>query len=148
MGQGLLGKDLLSLSMPDFKDDLKSDLKSSISVKNLKNLGNTQGSDPTSAYLGPKLWDSTISLPFDLDPFGVSDIQDVLVENDIKVDYSPRGDSDMETITEAWLPVSPVSSPEENVERMPMQRASIFASTKETLNTINTIRPKVEKKEE
>ena len=50
--QGLLGKDLLSLSMPDFKDDLKSDLKSSISVKNLKNLGNTQGSDPTSAYLG------------------------------------------------------------------------------------------------
>ena len=46
--QGLLGKDLLSLSMPDFKDDLKS----SISVKNLKNLGNTQGSDPTSAYLG------------------------------------------------------------------------------------------------
>ena len=106
--QGLLGKDLLSLSMPEFKDDLKS----SISVKNLKDLGNTQGSDPTSAYLGgyqkrdfqmlhiyqlfnqmnnnqflsgPKLWDSTISLPFDLDPFGVSDIQDVLVENDIKV---------------------------------------------------------------
>ena len=34
---------------------------------------------------GPKLWDSTISLPFELDPFGVSDIQDVLVENDIKV---------------------------------------------------------------
>merc|ERR1712037_1003718 len=56
--------------------------------------------------------------------------------------------SDMETITEAWLPVSPVSSPEENVERMQMPRASIFASTKETLNTINTIRPKVEKKEE
>ena len=50
--QGLLGKDLLSLSMPDFKDDLKSDLKSSISVKNLKNLGKTQGSEPTSAYLG------------------------------------------------------------------------------------------------
>ena len=46
--QGLLGKDLLSLSMPEFKDDLKS----SISVKNLKDLGNTQGSDPTSAYLG------------------------------------------------------------------------------------------------
>jgi hypothetical protein len=55
----------------------------------------------------------------------------------------------METITEAWLPVSPVSSPEENVERMQMPRASIFASTKDTLNTINTItRPKVEKKEE
>ena len=34
---------------------------------------------------GPKLWDNTISLPFELDPFGVSDIQDVLVENDIKV---------------------------------------------------------------
>merc|ERR1719440_1378951 len=122
--QGLLGKDLLSLSnvsMPEFRDDLKS----SISVKNLKDLGNTQGSDPTSAYLGPKLWDSTISLPFELDPFGVSDIQDVLVENDIKIDYSPpRGDSDMETIAEAWLPVSPVSSPEEKVERMPMpQRA-------------------------
>ena len=31
---------------------------------------------------------------------------------------------------------------------MQMPRASIFASTKETLNTINTIRPKVEKKEE
>ena len=46
--QGLLGKDPLSLSMPEFKDDLKS----SISLKNLKNLGNTQGSDPTSAYLG------------------------------------------------------------------------------------------------
>jgi len=143
--QGLLGKDPLSLSMPEFKDDLKS----SISLKNLKNLGNAQGSDPTSAYLGPKLWDSTISLPFDLDPFGVDDIQDVLVENDIKVDYSPRVDSDMETITEAWLPVSPVSSPEVNVERMQMPRASIFASTRDTLNTLNTItRPKVEKKEE
>ena len=46
--QGLLGKDPLSLSMPEFKDDLKS----SISLKNLKNLGNAQGSDPTSAYLG------------------------------------------------------------------------------------------------
>ena len=98
--QGLLGKDPLSLSMPEFKDDLKS----SISLKNLKNLGNAQESDPTSAYLGglpnaehiyqqfncqllsgPKLWDSTISLPFDLDPFGVDDIQDVLVENNIKV---------------------------------------------------------------
>merc|ERR1719234_649298 len=85
------------------------------------------------------LWDSTISLPFELDPFGVSDIQDVLVENDIKIDYSPRGDSDMETITEAWLPVSPVSSPEPKVERMQMPRASIFASTNDTLNTINTI---------
>jgi len=151
--QGLLGKDLLSLSMPEFKDDLKNpfkdDVKSSFSVKNLKDLGNNQGSDPTSAYLGPKLWDSTISLPFELDPFGVSDIQDVLVENDIKIDYSPRGDSDMETITEAWLPVSPVSSPETKVERMQMPRASIFASTSDTLNTINTITtPKVERKEE
>jgi len=151
--QGLLGKDMLSLSMPEFRDDLKNpfkdDVKSSFSVKNLKDLGNNQGSDPTSAYLGPKLWDSTISLPFELDPFGVSDIQDVLVENDIKIDYSPRGDSDMETITEAWLPVSPVSSPETKVERMQMPRASIFASTSDTLNTINTITtPKVEKKEE
>jgi len=155
--QGLLGKDLLSLSMPEFKDDLKGsfsakdDLKNSFSVKNLKDFGNNQASDPTSAYLGPKLWDSTISLPFELDPFGVSDIQDVLVENDIKIDYSPpRGDSDMETIAEAWLPVSPVSSPEEKVERMQMpQRASIFASTNDTLNTINTITtPKLEKREE
>ena len=56
--QGLLGKDMLSLSMPEFKDDLKNNLKddliqkSSFSVKNLKDLGNNQGSDPTSAYLG------------------------------------------------------------------------------------------------
>ena len=56
--QGLLGKDMLSLSMPEFKDDLKNNLKddliqkSSFSVKNLKDLGNSQGSDPTSAYLG------------------------------------------------------------------------------------------------
>merc|ERR1712032_887183 len=51
--------------------------------------------------------------------------------------------------TEAWLPVSPVSSPETKVERMQMPRASIFASTSDTLNTINTITtPKVEKKEE
>merc|ERR1712222_254415 len=151
--QGLLGKDMLSLSMPEFRDDLKNpfkdDVKSSFSVKNLKDLGNNQGSDPTSAYLGPKLWDSTISLPFELDPFGVSDIQDVLVENNIKIDFPPRGDSDMETITEAWLPVSPVSSPETKVERMQMPRASIFASTSDTLNTINTITtPKVEVKEE
>merc|ERR1712039_991306 len=83
----------------------------------------------------------TISLPFELNPFGVSDIQDVLVENDIKIDYSPRGDSDMETISEAWLPVSPVSSPEEKVvERMSMPRASIFASTGDNLTSIN-IRP-------
>ena len=56
--QGLLGKDLLSLSMPEFKDDLKGsfsakdDLKNSFSVKNLKDFGNNQASDPTSAYLG------------------------------------------------------------------------------------------------
>merc|ERR1719189_1538960 len=45
---------------------------------------------------------------------------------------------------------SPVSSPEEKVERMQMpQRASIFASTNDTLNTINTITtPKLEKREE
>merc|ERR1712039_760259 len=92
----------------------------------------------------------TISLPFELDPFGVSDIQDVLVENDIKIDYSPREDSDMETISEAWLPVSPVSSPEEKVvERMSMPRASIFASTGDNLTSINIMtKPKVEKKEE
>ena len=41
------------------------------------------------------------------------------------------------------------ASPEVNVERMQMPRASIFASTRDTLNTLNTItRPKVEKKEE
>ena len=42
------------------------------------------------AFSGPKLWDNTISLPFELDPFGVSDIQDVLVENDIKVHTKMR----------------------------------------------------------
>jgi len=116
MIQGILGsgKDLLSLSMPDFNDDLKgnfnNDAKNSFGInKKLKDVGTPNVNDPASAYLGPKLWDNTISLPFELDPFGVSDIQDVLVENDIKIDYSPRGDSDMETISEAWLPVSPVS---------------------------------------
>ena len=81
----------------------------------------------------------------------------------------------METISEAWLPVSPVSrfgekdqlkklmmiwmrwrlyrrppSPEEKVvERMSMPRASIFASTGDTLTSINIMtKPKVEKKEE
>merc|ERR1719494_444262 len=56
----------------------------------------------------------------------------------------------METISEAWLPVSPVSSPEEKVvERMSMPRASIFASTGNNLTSINIMtKPKVEKKEE
>jgi len=157
MIQGILGsgKDLLSLSMPDFNDDLKgnfnNDAKNSFGInKKLKDVGTPNVNDPASAYLGPKLWDNTISLPFELDPFGVSDIQDVLVENDIKIDYSPRGDSDMETISEAWLPVSPVSSPEEKVvERMSMPRASIFASTGDNLTSINIMtKPKVEKKEE
>ena len=41
------------------------------------------------------------------------------------------------------------TSPETKVERMQMPRASIFASTNDTLNTINTITtPKVERKEE
>merc|ERR1712212_1330174 len=130
--------------------NFNNDAKNSFGInKKLKDVGTPNVNDPASAYLGPKLWDNTISLPFELDPFGVSDIQDVLVENDIKIDYSPRGDSDMETISEAWLPVSPVSSPEEKVERMQMPRASIFASTSDTLNTINTITtPKVERKEE
>jgi len=159
MIQGLLGsgKDLLSLSMPEFNDDLnlksifKNDAKKSFGMnKKIKDVGTPNVNDPSSAYLGPKLWDNTISLPFELDPFGVSDIQDVLVENDIKIDYSPRGDSDMETISEAWLPVSPVSSPEEKVvERMSMPRASIFASTGDTLTSINIMtKPKVEKNEE
>merc|ERR1712227_1167981 len=56
----------------------------------------------------------------------------------------------METISEAWLPVSPVPSPEEKVvERMSMPRASIFASTGDNLTSINIMtKPKVEKKEE
>merc|ERR1711872_540871 len=49
--------------------------------------------------------------------------------------------------SEAWLPVSPVSSPEEKVvERMSMPRASTFASTGDNLSSINIMtKPKEEK---
>ena len=48
-----------------------------------------------------------------------------------------------------WYQLVIPTSPETKVERMQMPRASIFASTSDTLNTINTITtPKVERKEE
>ena len=59
MIQGILGsgKDLLSLSMPDFNDDLKgnfnNDAKNSFGInKKLKDVGTPNVNDPASAYLG------------------------------------------------------------------------------------------------
>ena len=61
MIQGILGsgKDLLSLSMPEFNDDLnlkgvfKNDAKKSFGInKKLKEVGTPNVNDPSSAYLG------------------------------------------------------------------------------------------------
>ena len=59
MIQGILGsgKDLPSLSMPDFNDDLKgnfnNDAKNSFGInKKLKDVGTPNVNDPASAYLG------------------------------------------------------------------------------------------------
>ena len=58
-------------------------LMRSISLRSGKAL--TICSRTTVCCAGPKLWENTISLPFDLDPFGVDGIQEVLAENNIKV---------------------------------------------------------------
>ena len=58
MIQGILGsvEDLLSLSMPEFNDDLKgnfnNDAKNSFGINKLKDVGTPNVNDPASAYLG------------------------------------------------------------------------------------------------
>lgn len=94
--QSLVGKDIINYHMNELKEDMKKPVE-----------GN-EAPEVASAYLGPKLWDNPISLPFELDSFGMNDIQDVLVENDIKVDYS-AGSPEAEV---RRMEDSPVSSPE------------------------------------
>merc|ERR1740128_199199 len=90
-------------------EELRQDVKKNLSVGSL---------DPMAAYLGPRLWDSTISLPFDLDPLGVGIIQEVLAENDIEVDYQAASPCSEDGSLNSWVAMSPVSSPETD-QRMP-----------------------------
>ena len=71
MIQGILGsgKDLLSLSMPEFNDDLKgnfnNDAKNSFGInKKLKDVGTPNVNDPASAYLGNQKRDYILELHF------------------------------------------------------------------------------------
>merc|ERR1711874_549571 len=55
--------------MPEFNDDLnlkgifKNDAKKSFGMnKKIKDVGTPNVNDPSSAYLGPKLWDNTINI--------------------------------------------------------------------------------------
>jgi len=117
--QSLVGKDIINYHMNELKEDMKKPVE-----------GN-EAPEVASAYLGPKLWDNPISLPFELDSFGMNDIQDVLVENDIKVDYS-AGSPEAEV---RRMEDSPVSSPEvaryepaHRPQPTHAHRPSIFAS--------------------
>jgi len=123
--KGILGKvDMFNFNIAE-KEDFRRDVKKNL----LGSSGNS--SDPMAAYLGPKLWENTISLPFDLDPFGVDGIQEVLAENNIKVDYEESSSASSPPPMDLWLPMysSPVSSPEQDKRMVQPARASIFSST-------------------
>jgi len=122
--QSLVGKDIINYHMNELRDDMKK-----------PHMGQ-EAPEVASAYLGPKLWENPISLPFELDSFGMNDIQDVLVENDIKVDYSAGSpEAEGRRMEDFGMADSPASSPEEGryepAHRPPpahAHRPSIFAS--------------------
>ena len=86
--QRLIGEDLYFF---DMSKDMGLDMEQDGAKTKEGSSKGSLGSGQPSAYLGPKLWENTISLPFDLDQFGVSDdvpqdiLADIMVESNIEL---------------------------------------------------------------
>merc|ERR1711892_1108592 len=83
-------------------------------------------SDPTSAYLGPKLWNNPISLPDlmeDDEPSDVMNMEEFLAENNLHFDIEPQ-----QPASPMWGE-SPVSPPTV-IDVKPLSRPSIIVAPK------------------
>jgi len=85
-----------------------------------------QVSDPTSAYLGPKLWNQPISLPDlmedDDEPADIMNMDEFLAENNLHFDIEPQS-------SPMWGG-EPVSPPTQVVDIKPQTRPSIIVAPK------------------
>jgi len=145
--QRLIGEDLYFF---DMSKDMGLDKEQEGAKTKEGSSKGSQGGGQPSAYLGPKLWENTISLPFDLDQFGVSDdvpqdiLADIMVESNIELQVdgsqSPESMASQVSFTMEEK-LEPVSMVVEEVEEQPISisiveepvarpaRPSIFAST-------------------
>jgi len=81
-----------------------------------------QVSDPTSAYLGPKLWNKPISLNELMDddePSDVMNMDEFLAENNLQFDIEPQA-------SPMWGAEAPVSPPTQVLDIKPPTRPSII----------------------
>jgi len=94
-------------------------------------------SDPTSAYLGPKLWNNPISLPDLMDddePSDVMNMEEFLAENNIEFDLNPQA-------SPMWGE-APVSPPVIDIK--PQPRPSIIVAPKRVTAKVQAELPKGE----
>lgn len=94
-------------------------------------------SDPTSAYLGPKLWNNPISLPDLMDddePSDVMNMEEFLAENNIEFDLNPQA-------SPMWGE-APVSPPVIDIK--PQPRPSIIVAPKRVAAKVQAELPKGE----
>merc|ERR1712013_773732 len=102
-------------------------------------------SDPTSAYLGPKLWDNPISLQ-DLiaedEGCDVMNMDEFLAENNLSFDMEPQQEQEQEQADSPMWSQGPVSPPVFDVK--PLARPSIIVAPKRKVETSPAVLPKGE----
>jgi len=102
-------------------------------------------SDPTSAYLGPKLWDNPISLQ-DLiaedEPSDVMNMDEFLAENNLSFDIEPQQEHEQEQGDSPMWGEAPVSPPVFDVK--PIARPSIIVAPKRKVENTPAVLPKGE----
>lgn len=123
--------DLFNITtVEDGSDNEKNQMQKEFSPITLGNYETTQDgktiipvSDPTSAYLGPKLWNNPISLPDIMDddePSDVMNMEEFLAENNLHFDIEPQA-------SPMWGE-APVSPPVADIK--PQPRPSIIVAPK------------------
>merc|ERR1712212_51402 len=102
-------------------------------------------SDPTSAYLGPKLWDNPISLQDLIAEDEVSDVMNMdefLAENNLSFDIEPQQEQEQEQGDSPMWGEAPVSPPVFDVK--PIARPSIIVAPKRKVENTPAALPKGE----
>jgi len=148
--------DLFNITMEDdlvSKEDKEKDLSKNLNgSSNFHKSGDgktvIQTSDPTSAYLGPKLWDQTISLPdLGLETEDQSSYADVINMDQFLAENNLLPQEEMEvTLTVPTVTLSPVSPQPVSPPAMEMKemkpvlspRPSIFAHSSDFSKTKST----------
>jgi len=107
-----------------------------------------QVSDPTSAYLGPKLWDKPISLHDLLDdqeedePSEVISMNEFLAENNLHFDSEPQSENTTTQLQHTVWSDTPVSPPTVTFDIKPLIRPSIIVNPKKEPGKIPLVLPR------